>query len=49
MEIIQRINKIVSKFGYTVVPNELIERTTNELASLVDALKVYEKQGGKNG
>jgi hypothetical protein len=44
MEMIKIINKIVSKFGYTIVPNELIDRTKNELASLVDAIKIYESK-----
>jgi hypothetical protein len=41
---INEINKVANQFGYTVVPTEVIERMKNELASLIDAIKIYESK-----
>ena len=43
-KIISKINKLLGKFGYTVIPVELYEKIKNEVASLSDAINVYEKQ-----
>ena len=48
MKTIERLNSIVNPFGYTVVPTELWEQIQNELASLVDAIKVYERKEKEN-
>lgn len=38
------LDKIATQFGYTVIPTELWECMKNELASLMDAIKVYENK-----
>lgn len=45
-EILKYLNKGAKQFGYTIVPSELWEKIQNELASVLDAIKVYEKQEG---
>lgn len=48
MKTIEKLNSIANPFGYTVVPTELWEQIQNELASLVDAIKVYEREEKEN-
>lgn len=48
MTAIERLNSIANPFGYTVVPTELWEQINNELVSLVDAIKVYERKDKQN-
>ena len=43
-EILKYLNKGARQFGYTIVPSELWEKIQNELASVVDAIKVYESK-----
>lgn len=48
MKAIDHVNNVLKKFGYIAIPVELFEQIKNELASLTDAINVYEKQqGGK--
>ena len=48
MKTIEKLNAVANPFGYTVIPTELWEQIQNELASLVDAIKVYESKEDKN-
>lgn len=43
MKKISKLNAVLNPFGYTVVPTDLWEQVQNELASLLDAIKVYEQ------
>lgn len=48
MKAIDHVNNVLKKFGYIAIPTELWEQLRNELASLNDAINIYEKQqGGK--
>lgn len=43
-EILRFLNKGAKQFGYTIVPSELWEKLKNEVASLNDAINVYENK-----
>lgn len=47
-EILKYLNRGAKQFGYTIVPTELWEKIQNELASVMDAIKVYESKEDKN-
>lgn len=47
MNILDPLNKLANQFGYTVIPTDLWEKIQNELASVVDAIKVYEQKEGE--
>jgi hypothetical protein len=48
MNILDPLNKLANQFGYTVIPSDLWEKIQNELASVVDAIKVYESKEDNN-
>ena len=48
MKAINHVNNVLKKFGYIAIPIELWEQLKNELASLNDAIKVYESKEDKN-
>lgn len=48
MKTIDKLNKAVKPFGYTVIETEKLEYMQNMLQSLLDAIKVYENKEEQN-
>jgi hypothetical protein len=42
MDILKDVNKIAEKLGYVVIPCDVWNKIKNEIASLNDAINVYE-------
>lgn len=42
-----RLNTILSKYGYTVIPTEDLEELKNSVESLMDYIKINEKEEEK--
>ena len=48
MKILEKINNVTNLLGYTIVPTNELNNMRNELASLVDAIKIYESKEVEN-